>query len=213
MTEAEWLTAADAGAMVRFAASGLSARRERLLSCALARQVWDRLPDPRSRRAVEIAERFADGEATGRQLLLASRKAERVGADMSAWPPGTHRIMEACAAALCASRVRGAVCNVCEVLHPVFAGNEQGRRGLADMVREVVGNPFRPVTFHASWLTSTVVTLARQMYDSRDFSAMPILADALMDGGCSDEQVLTHCRGEGPHVRGCFVVDAILGRA
>jgi hypothetical protein len=62
----------------------------------------------------------------------------------------------------------------------------------------------------ATWRTSTAVALARQMYDSRDFSAMPILADALQDAGCDNADILDHCRGPGPHVRGCWVVDLIL---
>jgi hypothetical protein len=79
-------------------------------------------------------------------------------------------------------------------------------------IRDIFGNPFRPVTLDPSWPTSTVTALARQMYEARDFSAMPILADALMDTGCGDEQVLRQCRGEGSHVRGCWVVDLCLGR-
>jgi hypothetical protein len=71
---------------------------------------------------------------------------------------------------------------------------------------------FRPITLSPSWLTSTVTALAQQMYDSRDFAAMPILADALQDAGCDDEQVLGHCRGPGPHVRGCCVIDLILSK-
>jgi hypothetical protein len=66
----------------------------------------------------------------------------------------------------------------------------------------------------SSLLTSTVLDLARQMYDSRDFSPMPILADALQDAGCENDEVLNHCRGStAPHVRGCWVVDLILGKA
>ncbi|OWK43679.1 hypothetical protein [Fimbriiglobus ruber] len=80
------------------------------------------------------------------------------------------------------------------------------------MFRDIVGNPFCPVSFDPSWFTSTVTTLAQQMYDTRDFSLMPILADALQDAGCDDDQVLSHCRGPEPHVRGCFVVDACLGK-
>ncbi|OWK36483.1 hypothetical protein FRUB_09046 [Fimbriiglobus ruber] len=82
----------------------------------------------------------------------------------------------------------------------------------AVLLRDIFGNPFRPITLDSSWLTSTVTALARQMYDSRDFSAMPILVDALQDAGCGDDQVLSHCRGPGPHVRGCFVVDACLNK-
>jgi hypothetical protein len=83
----------------------------------------------------------------------------------------------------------------------------------AALLREVLGNLFRPITFSPAWRTDTVLTLAQQMYDSRDFSAMPILADALQDAGCEDEAILTHCRGPGPHVRGCHVVDACLSRS
>jgi hypothetical protein len=81
-----------------------------------------------------------------------------------------------------------------------------------ELLRDVVGNPFTPVAFDPAWRTDTAVSLARQMYDAREFSAMPILADALQDAGCENEDVLTHCRGPGPHVRGCWVVDGVLGK-
>ncbi|WP_088255672.1 hypothetical protein [Fimbriiglobus ruber] len=86
------------------------------------------------------------------------------------------------------------------------------RIAIAGISRDIFGNKTCPVSFDPSWLTSTVTTLARQMYDSRDFSLMPILADALQDSGCCDDQVLSHCRGPGPHVRGCWVVDGCLGK-
>jgi hypothetical protein len=84
--------------------------------------------------------------------------------------------------------------------------------GHTDIIRDIFGNPFRPVTFDPDWRTSTAVALAQQMYDSRDFSAMPILADALQDAGCENAEILNHCRGPGPHVRGCWVVDLVLGK-
>jgi hypothetical protein len=80
----------------------------------------------------------------------------------------------------------------------------------AHRLRAIFGNPFRPITLKPAWLTSSVVTLARQMYDGRDFSPMPILADALQDAGCDNEDILNHCRQPGEHVRGCFVVDLVL---
>ncbi len=84
----------------------------------------------------------------------------------------------------------------------------------SDLIRDIVGNPFRPVTFYPSWTTDTSLTLARAVYDSRDFSAMPILADALQDAGCDDDAVLGHCRDPKPvHVRGCWVVDLVLGKS
>jgi hypothetical protein len=83
---------------------------------------------------------------------------------------------------------------------------------MAELLRCIVGNPFRPVGVDQSWLTSTVVALARGIYDDRAFDRMPILADALQDAGCANADVLTHCRDTGPHARGCWVVDQLLGK-
>ncbi|MCE9560793.1 MAG: hypothetical protein K8U57_01935 [Planctomycetes bacterium] len=95
----------------------------------------------------------------------------------------------------------------------MFATSVTNRFKLCGPFREVFGNPFWPVTFDPAWLTSTVVSLAQSMYESRDFSAMPILADALQDAGCDNDDILDHCRDEKQvHVRGCWVVDAILGK-
>ena len=82
----------------------------------------------------------------------------------------------------------------------------------AKLLKDLFGNPFRPVTADPSWLTSTVVALANGIYTDRAFDRLPILADALQDAGCDDEEVLNHCRSEGLHVRGCWVVDLLTGR-
>ncbi|MCE9529888.1 MAG: hypothetical protein K8T89_01910 [Planctomycetes bacterium] len=82
----------------------------------------------------------------------------------------------------------------------------------AKLIREVSGNPFRPVAIDDRWLTSTVVDIAEAIYEERAFDRMPILSDALMDAGCDSEEMITHCRGNGPHVRGCWVVDLLLGK-
>lgn len=85
---------------------------------------------------------------------------------------------------------------------------------LTGHIREQFGNPFRPVAFSSEWRTDTALLLARQMYDSRDFSAMPILADALQDAGCDSDDILNHCRdANATHVRGCWVVDLLLDKA
>jgi hypothetical protein len=94
----------------------------------------------------------------------------------------------------------------------VAKGAGEERAVQADLFRDVFGNPFRPVDFSTSWRTDTAVSVARQVYESRDFSAMPILADALQDAGCDNEDILGHCRAEGPHVRGCWVVDLVLDK-
>jgi hypothetical protein len=83
---------------------------------------------------------------------------------------------------------------------------------LVQFVRDIFGNPFRPVAFDPRWRSADAVGLARGIYDERAFERLPLLADALMDAECGDEQVLSHCRSEGPHVRGCWVVDLVLGK-
>ncbi|HEY7330947.1 MAG TPA: hypothetical protein VH592_25140 [Gemmataceae bacterium] len=83
------------------------------------------------------------------------------------------------------------------------------------MLRDIFGNPFHPVTLDPSWLTwhdGLLVSMVQKMYDSRDFSDMPVLADALEEAGCTNADILDHCRGPGPHVRGCLVVDLLLGK-
>jgi hypothetical protein len=103
----------------------------------------------------------------------------------------------------------------------------QAAAGLADgageqheqvrLMRDITGPiPFRPVPADTSWLQwkdGTVVKVAQAVYEDRAFDRLPILADALEDVGCTDADILTHCRGPGPHVRGCWVVDLLLGKA
>ena len=83
---------------------------------------------------------------------------------------------------------------------------------IIDLLREIFGNPFRPVAREPSWLTTDVLAIARGIYDERAFDRMPILADALQDAGCDNEDVLNHCRdAKQLHVRGCWVLDLVLG--
>ena len=90
---------------------------------------------------------------------------------------------------------------------------------LARVLREIVGNAFTPPRFEPAWRTDDVVALARVIFDNRDFSALPVLADALLDADCDEEAILRHCRGTevgvkepAPHFRGCWVLEVILGR-
>jgi hypothetical protein len=90
-----------------------------------------------------------------------------------------------------------------------FYANEKAYRRWLSL--ELCGpNPFRPVAFDPAWRTSIAIGIASQMYDTRDFSTMPILADALQDAGCENDAILRHCREKATHVRGCWVVDLVL---
>ena len=90
--------------------------------------------------------------------------------------------------------------------------HDEGKQRIQVLLRDIVGNPLRSVSFSPDWRTDTVRALARQMYELREFSAMPILADALQDAGCDSDDILDHCRDPNqPHVRGCWVVGLVLG--
>ena len=77
----------------------------------------------------------------------------------------------------------------------------------AALLREIFGNPFRLLSRESHWTTPTVLSLADSIYENRDFDRLPLLADALEEAGCDNADILAHCRGPGPHVRGCWVVD------
>jgi hypothetical protein len=83
---------------------------------------------------------------------------------------------------------------------------------MIEFLRGIIGNPFRSANFSPVWVTETVLMLTRQLYESRDFGTMPILADALQDAGCDNPDILSHCLSDCPHVRGCWVVNLILGK-
>lgn len=100
--------------------------------------------------------------------------------------------------------------------HPVFtAAHERTEREWGAVIRDIYGpNPIIPIPFNPDWRTDTAVALARAMYESRDFGAMPILADALQDAGCDNQDILGHCRDVNQlHVRGCWVTDLVLGKS
>jgi hypothetical protein len=89
----------------------------------------------------------------------------------------------------------------------------QLQRSQCEWLRCLFANPFRPVTLNPSWLTSSVLALAKGIYTDRAFDRMPILADALQDAGCDNEAILNHCRQSGEHCRGCWAVDLVLGKS
>jgi hypothetical protein len=93
-----------------------------------------------------------------------------------------------------------------------LAAQAEEARTQTHLLRCVIGNPFRPATATSSWFTSDVVSLATGIYQERAFDRMPILADALQDAGCDNADILNHCRSEAPHVRGCWVIDLLLGK-
>ncbi len=93
-----------------------------------------------------------------------------------------------------------------------LGGKDPSRRALSDLLRDVIGNPFRPITLETCWRRPEVVSLAQGIDDEHAFERMGMLAETLQAVGCSNGDILGHCRGPGPHVRGCWVLDLVLGK-
>jgi hypothetical protein len=233
MTEAEWLACKDPAALIKALGRNPSKRKRRLFGCACCRRIWDLIPDEQGQAAVMAAEQFADG-LIGEAELERHERAVKVARWKQSGTPYSAYIAAGAGACVTAKLAGEAVRawwyspaakgrakaeeKGTNPERPDFAGvvEEAEAEELSQLVaifRDIFGNPFRPVMLDQEWRTSTAVALARQMYESRDFGAMPILADALQDAGCDSEDILNHCRGNGPHVRGCWVVDMVLGKS
>jgi hypothetical protein len=207
MTEAEWHWLNQPEEMWNFVGKTASERKWRLLATACCRCIWPMLGID-SRAAVEVAERFADGEASESERVTACVSASNWNYDLG---PGERAVVQAAEYATARQDLVG-LCHPA-VMQVLTLTENDASQPLSNILRDIFGNPFRPVIFDAEWRTSTAVTLARQMYDNRDFNAMTILADALQDAGCDDEVILNHCHyPEWMHVRGCWVVDLVLGK-
>jgi hypothetical protein len=218
MTEAEWRTSKDPAPLLTYLQAHVSERKIRLLACACCRGIWEHLPD-RSRQGVEVAERFVDGLASPKDLAKAHGNAVTFKGE-AGW------------AAYWATsiRVAGSILNVFQKaaeLPAKQAGQKTGKADTyvavqaesmleqADLVREVVGNPFRATWVSQAmlrWEGGLLAHLAEGIYQERAFDRMPYLGDALEEAGCADQEVLDHCRSGGPHVRGCWVLDLVLGK-
>ncbi len=193
MMVTEWLVISDSTASQAILGEKASPRKLRLMMVAHFRRCWESLPNENCKLAVGTLERFADDLASIEELL-ASR------CQVLDWGELVRlQNFEGCAWAR-------------EVADWLRVPLPQSIKVPVADIPEVFGNPFRPVALDPAWLTSTAVAIAQGIYDDRAFDRMPILADALQDAGCENADILAHCRGEGPHVRGCWVVDLVLGK-
>jgi hypothetical protein len=220
MTEAEWLKCRNLRLMLKCQHWESTTRKMRLFACAACRRYWHLLKDERSRNAVVVAEQFADGLASAAELAHVQEEArvigkyngDGLGPATCCW--GDHPYPPEAA--------QEAADQMLMVLDDECFDGEMSERhvraedeALSDLLREVVGNPFRPIFIDSGilrWNDAMVVKLAQGIYDERAFDRLPVLADALEDAGCTHAEVLNHLRGPGPHVRGCWVVDLLLGK-
>jgi hypothetical protein len=237
-----WFSGTELRATISFLKGKSHERKLKLFACACCRRINHLLIDDRSKRAIDVVEQFHEGRVTRqiydnafqsaqdaymalsrdvandeatpglsayRSILRISRMfaAQSV---MLCFGDGYWEVTQVCCGAL-----RGQGTSDVDESESRSAGekieaNEQSAQ--VGLLHDIFGNPFHPIAIDSEWLTSTVLQLARQTYDSRDFSILPILADALQDAGCENEEMLNHCRQQTEHVRGCYVLDLLLGK-
>jgi hypothetical protein len=222
-------------AVPRFAVSD---RKLRLFAVACCRRILHLIPVEAARAVVEVSEQFADGRVTEQELSAA------VEAPMRAWEEHTQRRaaygsylwrheIEAINAVgrvhrteaggrSGVSRATATAWVWAAAVHQNLEGQDAGRLLIeaeygrqAELLRDVVGNPFRRSRVDPAWLAwndHLVGRLARGIYDDGAFDRLPLLQDALLDAGCDDEDILAHCRTPHGHVRGCWVLDLLLGK-
>jgi len=237
MTERLWLSGTEPVEMINHLGRRRSRRpthrKLRLFSTEGYRQLCRAVDEHPDQRVLDAAEGYADGLITAeelgdvrRQLKLEWDRRARNGyllkldevADYACWmdfeTEGTGYVVSAANVAKTAPRMAGTRpwehWRSCE-RDPGFC------RLLSDLARDIFGNPYQPQpSLDPAWLgwhDGLVPATAQTMYDTREFGDTAVLADMLEDAGCDDPRILSHLRGPGQHVRGCHVIDLILGKA
>jgi hypothetical protein len=237
MTEEEWLACDDPIEMLEFLRGRATDRKLRLFGCACCRRLWPLLDD-RSRRAVEVSEQHADGRIDLDTFLQNAEAAKAAWNDSSCSAHADINAADAVYRIMWNEYEKSSFEDTVETLQYVVyrmsdaaclqndSGGDMASRGkqwyrnaakekevAGQLLADIIGDPFHPAPFQPTWRTDIVVAIARQAYDSGDFEGLPILADALEEAGCPDMAILDHLRGPEPHVRGCWVVDLLIGKS
>jgi hypothetical protein len=202
MTETEWLALTDVMELPWEFAKHLSRRKCLLCAVAACRTVEHLLCDA-GRQSLAVAERHADGNATEEECEAA---AAIVVARIPPQTPSAYGAVSWAFATYPPSQVMQMAC------YNAVAASSRPPTVYADRLRDIFGSPFRRIPIDSAWVTPSVVSLAEIIYRDRAFGRMPELAAALEQAGCSEREIVDHCRGTGPHVPGCWVVDQLIGR-
>jgi hypothetical protein len=224
MTKGEWLSCTEPQKMLEFLRGKVSERKLRLFALACCRRIEHLFQEKCCRDGLQKAEEYLE-EAIGKSDLQSAcimvRDAYRRAAataiqvvardDKARLPIGAVFCLlmdDAYCSASDASR------NAAHAIAEITRTSREKEIKCQDgFLRDIFSNPFRPVKLDSAWQTANVVALARGIYEECAFDRMPILADALEDAGCTNPEILNHCREPGVHVRGCWVVDLVLGRS
>jgi hypothetical protein len=203
MAEDDWLSTTNPGAMLTFLVNKTTNRKLRLFACGCSWLWWKSLGDSH-RTILAIGERYADGLASSEEIEHGRRLARQSGPAL---------------AAMMLVVIEDIVRAILPAFNHEYDLRVEDRRKYCNLLQEIVGNPFCPLSLEPSWQTPTVRALAQAAYDRAssltgtiETDRLSVLADALEDAGCADPVILEHLRGPGPHYRGCFVIDAILNK-
>jgi hypothetical protein len=223
MTEAEWLACTDPTPMLEFVRSK---RKMRLYATSCCRRLLPLFSDLSLSGVVEAAERFADGQIGRRRLRAIWNPFFHQSVPYSYFSPQWHArgAVVAMILSYCLkhrprrepmnaviSAVVEATCKWWNLWRRREARTAE-RKVQCDLLRDIVGNSFESTTLDPSLLTPTVTKTAQSIYQERTFDRMPILAESLEQAGCTNFGILNHCRLPRVHVRGCWVVDQVLGK-
>jgi hypothetical protein len=213
MSATYWESHQTVGALLFNHPGEIPRRKRQLFACACARRVWDLIQPEVYRNLITLAEAEADGAAVA--------DAMRPGIDHALDVIRAERSLPA-KIALAATRADAARVSLAVRQLKVPPGALRKRRGRvgedfcqAILLRDILGNPFRPIRIDPAWLRwngGLVTTMAQQIYAERRFDDLPILADALEEAGCDNADILAHCRSRRGHALGCWVLDLLLGK-
>jgi hypothetical protein len=217
-----WLERAAPSALGAFLGTTASPRKRGLFLRHLCRCFAELFTDPRSLAALDAADRFEAGEID--EPAYRAAVAAVAAAEAAAEADGHHwRVRNATyIVRTVADQVysKGLLPEMISFFGPSNSRHSTSKKRTARAVRlvffEHFGDIRRPAALDPKWLAwnhGTVPAIARRIDNERAFGDLPILADALEDAGCTDPDILGHCRGPGPHVRGCWAIDRVLGRS
>jgi hypothetical protein len=233
MTEADWNSCTDPQRMLEFLRGNnrRSKRKLRLFAVACCRRVWPLLTEESGRRAVEVAERYADGLAGDEELawqnsFVAAREARLSADDLATggfWAADAAEFASGANAELAYSAADSASYAAWVASGPAAPSQDAERVIQAVILRDLFGPlPFRPLSVAPAvlaWDAGIVVKLAEAAYQERQLPSgvlenirLMVLADALEEAGCADAELLGHLRDGGLHVRGCHAVDLLLNK-
>ncbi|WP_238603034.1 hypothetical protein [Fimbriiglobus ruber] len=211
MTESEWLTSTDPTPMLEFLRGKASDRKLRLFAVACCRRLFHLIDDVDAHLVVEVAERYADGQATETERAAAEVHVDAAETAIDA-ALFSSISLEGRPAFGATWGVRAAVAAAEQGIEWGEAEDAPESETLAHVhLLRCIFNPFAP-PFDPRWQTPTVLSLAQGIYTDRAFDRLPILADALEEASCDNPDLLNHCRSETVHTRGCWALDLLLGR-